>query len=241
VDTIEAWVHAYLLPLGAVGEGVLRLVVAAVLGGLVGIEREVRGRQAGFRTYILVCLGSALTMVVSIRLAELPWFPKGAYGIQVDPGRIAYGIMTGVGFLGAGAILKHGVSIRGLTTAAGLWCVAAVGLATGSGQYVLSATAVLLVLTALWVLDYVESIVPKRRFRDVVVRVPWKPGCVRELVRRVEEIGVRVLRRDFRRIGDLSHAEVKLTIGYSENEKLEQVESSLPETEGYQVISSERA
>lgn len=241
MDTIEAWIRGYLQPLGAVGESVVRLAFAAVLGGLVGLEREVRGRQAGFRTYILVCLGSALTMIVSIRLAETRWVPNGPYGIQVDPGRIAYGIMTGVGFLGAGAILKHGVTIRGLTTAAGLWCVAAVGLATGSGHYVVSAMAVALVLATLWVLDYIESVLPKRRYRDVVVRGPWKPNCLQELVRAVEGTGVRVLRRDFKRVGDLSHAEVKLTIGYSDKEALERLESGELEAEGWQVVSSERA
>jgi putative Mg2+ transporter-C (MgtC) family protein len=241
VDTLEAWLHAYVQGLGTVGEGVVRLMLAALLGGLVGLERELRGRQAGFRTYILVCLGSTLTMIVSIRLAETPWFPKGAYNIQVDPGRIAYGIMTGVGFLGAGAILKHGVSIRGLTTAAGLWCVAAVGLGVGCGNYMLSAMGVVLVLMVLWVLDYVESILPKRRFREIVVRIAWRPGCLGDLVQRVEESGVHVLRREFKRFGDLSQAEVKLTLGYSDREKLERLESGLLEDAGFQIISSERA
>src|SRR4051812_38729575 len=103
--------------LGLTGESFFRLILAAIAGGLVGLERELRGRQAGFRTNLLVCLGSCLTMLVPPPLATHAWAAQGpGINISIDPSRIAYGVMTGVGFLGAGAILRNEGAVRGLTT-----------------------------------------------------------------------------------------------------------------------------
>ena len=124
---------------------VFRLVLSAVLGALVGIEREVHGRAAGLRTHILVCVGSALFMITSILICT----QYGHLGI-VNPSRIAAGVVTGIGFLGAGAIIRFGASVRGLTTAASIWAVAAVGLAVGAGLYVAAATTAVLVLVVLF-------------------------------------------------------------------------------------------
>ncbi|HYL40925.1 MAG TPA: MgtC/SapB family protein [Candidatus Binatus sp.] len=121
-----------------------RLIVAAALGGLIGAEREIHGHPAGIRTHMLVALGSALFTVLSIH-----GFGQGP-GSGIDPTRIAAQIVTGIGFLGAGAILKDGVVIRGLTTAASLWATAAVGLATGAGEYVIATVATVVILTSLW-------------------------------------------------------------------------------------------
>ncbi|MGI6559248.1 MAG: MgtC/SapB family protein [Limnochordia bacterium] len=105
----------------------LRLLLATVLGGLVGLERELHGRPAGFRTNTLVCLGSTLVMLVSAyAFANTP-------GWSYDPGRMAAQVVSGIGFLGAGSIMREGPSIKGLTTAASLWVVAGIGLAVGSG------------------------------------------------------------------------------------------------------------
>lgn len=116
---IAAWAQGFGTPV----EHLIRLTLAVVCGGLVGLEREIRGRQAGFRTNLLVCVGSAMVMVVSISLATVHWPSQGTYGVQlsVDPGRIAYGVMGGIGFLGAGTIIHNKGSIRGLTTAAAMW------------------------------------------------------------------------------------------------------------------------
>src|SRR5262245_58973548 len=134
--SISQWdsiIHNWLMGHGVPVEAFARLTMAAIAGGLAGLEREIRGRQAGFRTYLLVCVGSALVMIVSAAVAVHPWESHGKPGvnINVDPARIAYGVMGGIGFLGAGVIIQHKGSIRGLTTAAGLWCIAAVGLAAG--------------------------------------------------------------------------------------------------------------
>jgi putative Mg2+ transporter-C (MgtC) family protein len=109
-------------------EVLLRLFVAAVLGGAIGLERELRERQAGLRTHLVVSVGSALFTLVSA-------YGFANFGARVDPTRIAAQIVTGIGFLGAGAIIRQGLSVRGLTTAATLWLVAAIGMAAGAGYW----------------------------------------------------------------------------------------------------------
>src|SRR4051812_48645945 len=154
VSPYDAHIQQWAASLGWPGEAFLRLILAALAGGLVGLERELRGRQAGFRTNLLVCLGSCLTMLVSLHFATHAWSPQGpGINISIDPSRIAYGVMTGVGFLGAGAILRNDGAVRGLTTAAAMWCIAAVGLALGFGLYTIAVFATFIILLALWLLD----------------------------------------------------------------------------------------
>jgi len=127
---------------------VFRLVVGAVLGGFIGFERERHNRRiAGFRTHILVCVGSTLIMLTSLHIFDL-------YGSRapVDPARIAAGVITGIGFLGAGTIIRSRVSVTGLTTAASLWTVSGIGLAVGCGFYMAGYATTVIVLTALYLL-----------------------------------------------------------------------------------------
>ncbi|MFC1623793.1 MgtC/SapB family protein [Candidatus Omnitrophota bacterium] len=127
---------------------VLRLLTGAVLGGLIGFERERHNRRiAGFRTHILVCVGSTLIMLTSIYVFLL-------YGkdTPVDPARIAAGVITGIGFLGAGTIIRSEKSITGLTTAASLWTVSGIGLAVGCGFYIAGFVTTVIVLASLYLL-----------------------------------------------------------------------------------------
>ena len=127
---------------------VMRLIMAAILGGLVGFERETHNKRlAGFRTHILVCLGSALVMLTSLYM----FFSYGSI-TPVDPGRIAASVITGIGFLGAGTIIRSKVSVTGLTTAASLWAVAGVGLAVGCGFMMAGITATIIMLATLYIL-----------------------------------------------------------------------------------------
>jgi putative Mg2+ transporter-C (MgtC) family protein len=123
----------------------IRLLAAAAFGAIIGLEREIHGHQAGMRTHMLVSLGSAIFTVLSIY-----GFPQVAGTAAADPSRISAGIVTGIGFLGAGAIVKFGPNVRGLTTAASLWVVAAVGLAAGTGSYVVAAVGTALAVLSLW-------------------------------------------------------------------------------------------
>lgn len=130
----------------------VRLVVAAVLSGLVGFEREARQKAAGLRTHMLVGLGAALFTLV------------GAYVLESeDPSRVAAQVVTGVGFLGAGAIFREGVTVRGLTTAAGLWAVAAIGMTAGSGLLGGAIVATVIALVILWGLGLTEATLRQRR------------------------------------------------------------------------------
>jgi len=181
----------------------LRLSVAAVLGGAIGMERELRERQAGLRTHLVVCVGSALfTLVSAYGFHE--FLVSGGSLVRTDPTRIAAQIVSGIGFLGAGAIIRQGLSVKGLTTAATLWLVAAIGMAAGAGYYsaALFATAgALLTLGPLRIVAY--KIV--RRYRPEVdrllVEIPagGSPGAVLEAI---ERRGGRVVSLEIAQEGD---------------------------------------
>jgi putative Mg2+ transporter-C (MgtC) family protein len=150
------------LPELSLGELILRIALAAALGGAIGAERELRERGAGLRTHLLVSVGSALFTLVSAY--GFRGFDYGSQnGIVFDPTRIAAQIVTGIGFLGAGAIIRQGLSIRGLTTAATLWIAAAIGLAAGAGYYSAALVTTAAVLIALGPLRYVA----RRTLRQV--------------------------------------------------------------------------
>jgi len=129
-----------------------RIAVSVILGGMIGVEREKHKQLAGFRTHILICLGSTLLMLLSIYLPQVFSAPG-----QSDPGRIAAQVVSGIGFLGAGAILRIGANVRGLTTAATIWSVSAVGLAVGAGMYFAAFISTLVILFVLTVLDRIEK------------------------------------------------------------------------------------
>jgi putative Mg2+ transporter-C (MgtC) family protein len=136
-------------------DALLRLAVACALGTAVGFERELREREAGVRTHLLVSLGAALFMILSA-YGFHDVLGGGSSRIQLDPSRVAAQIVTGIGFLGAGAIIREGLSVRGLTTAATLWVVAAIGMACGAGYYGPAVAATALTLFALWPLRIVS-------------------------------------------------------------------------------------
>jgi putative Mg2+ transporter-C (MgtC) family protein len=147
----------------------LRLLVALAFGGLIGLERSHHGRPAGFRTHALVCLSTALLMLVTVY--ETRWFPGISQGrIALDPTRLAQGIMTGIGFLGAGTIMKDGLSVRGLTTAASVWITAAIGILVGIGFWFPATLATALTLGTLSVFRWIEDRLPARSYTRFVLR-----------------------------------------------------------------------
>jgi putative Mg2+ transporter-C (MgtC) family protein len=178
-------------------EVLLRLFVAAALGGAIGLERELRERQAGLRTHLVVSVGSALFTLVS------------AYGFhgfdgKVDPTRIAAQIVSGIGFLGAGAIIRQGLSVRGLTTAASLWLVAAIGMAAGAGYW---EGALIATLGALLVLGPLRVVAFRilSRYRPVhdrlLVEIP-AGGSPVPIIEAIERQGARVVSLDVAQEGD---------------------------------------
>jgi putative Mg2+ transporter-C (MgtC) family protein len=143
----------------------VHLLSALMAGGAIGIERSWHGRPAGFRTHALVCLASSLLMLLTVFQAT--WFPAAGDTVRLDPTRMAQGIMTGIGFLGAGVIFKEGLTVRGLTTAASIWITAAIGVMTGSGLYFPAIAATVLTLGILSVFRVVESWLPAHRYATV--------------------------------------------------------------------------
>ena len=147
----------------------LRLILSLVLAGLIGLERESLGRPAGFRTHILVGMGSTLIMIVSI-------YAFRPLGMSGDPGRIAAQVVSGIGFLGAGTIMREGANIRGLTTAASLWTVAGIGLTVGSGMYFAAIIATILVVATLVLLNKLEWSYLMSKNEILTVLVQDTPG-----------------------------------------------------------------
>jgi len=147
-----------------------RLLLALSAGALIGLERTYHGRPAGFRTHTLVCTASSLLMLLSVYQWQLlPEAPLET--IRVDPTRMAQGIMTGIGFLGAGVIMKDKLTIRGLTTAASIWITAAIGVIIGMGFYFAAGIAVLLVIVTLSLFRWVESVAPTLHYARLVLRL----------------------------------------------------------------------
>ena len=194
VVDVEAWFVNFTNSLQF--EMILRLALAAVLGGVVGMERGSGDRPAGFRTHILVCAGSALIMLVSIYGFEgydqIPY----NYPSNRDSARIAAQVVSGIGFLGAGTILHEGITVRGLTTAASLWMISAIGLATGAGMYFVSVTATVITFLTLTAFHSVE-----KRFAVVNCKSDKKyirvtalnaPGLVAEAASFLSQNGIKV-------------------------------------------------
>ncbi len=148
-------------------EIILRLLLGMLLGGIIGFERQTHGRPAGFRTQLLVCVACTLLMLISEHFYSQSAQEAGY--VRFDPTRIAAGAMTGIGFLGAGVILKTGLSIQGLTTAACIWIVAAIGLAIGAGQYLAGISGFVITVFSLWVLRIFEGRIQQMTFKHVTL------------------------------------------------------------------------
>lgn len=168
-------------------EILLRLLLGALFGGIIGFERQHHGRSAGFRTHLLVCLASVLVMIVSEHFHNLASFDSSY--VRVDPGRIASGAIIGIGFVGAGVIVKEGVNVHGLTTAACLWVVSAIGLALGAGLYLAAGAALIITLFALWLLEKLEHLMATRQYRTVSIVTEGGTPRGEELVARISELG----------------------------------------------------
>ncbi len=177
----------------------VRLLLAAVLSGIVGWERERLRKPAGFRTHILVGLGSALVMLTSLYVPSL--YPR----FNVDPARIAAQVVVGIGFLGAGTILhsKEGW-VSGLTTAASLWVVAGMGLAVGIGFYEAALTAWVLVIVALYFLNRIDDYIERHLYHSVQISGRFRTHLAEDVKDRLREAGVVILKSEF--VHPVAHA-----------------------------------
>ncbi len=209
------------------GEIVARLVVSAIFGGIIGMERESNKSPAGFRTHILVTIGSALIIMISATAFD-------PIGQGNDPMRMAAQVITGIGFLGAGTIMREGSRVKGLTTAATLWVCAAIGLSIGAGLYLLGGLSTLVVMLTLTVLNRIDqkskwnviNMIAKKDknqfresgdFRKLLVRRELKYGVIEDIgdrleVYNVELIDAKINRKNAVKNGDVSYGEIELLI-----------------------------
>ena len=190
----------------------LRLVAAMAVGGLIGLERSYHGRPAGFRTHSLVCLSTSLLMLVTVY--ETRWFPEVTQGrITLDPTRMAQGIMTGIGFLGAGTIMREGLSVRGLTTAASIWITAAIGILIGIGFYLPAVIGTVLTLVTLSVFRWIESYIPTWFYAHLVVRFARDQMMSEQEMRRIlADHGFSVANLNYRLDGGAGFFEYRMVI-----------------------------
>lgn len=205
----------------------LRLLIALVCGGFIGLERSYHARPAGFRTHTLVCLASALLMLVTVY--EGQWFDyKGMGRVAIDPTRMAQGIMTGIGFLGAGVIMKEGLSVRGLTTAASIWITAAIGVLVGIGFYFPAALALALTLGTLSAFRWFESKMPSQQYAQFIVKFDRKSAMSQsELKKLVSDLGFTIANLQYRLIEDGKRFEYRMMLRTQNSDNLLQLSDAL--------------
>lgn len=211
-----------------------RILIGAILGGIIGFERDIHRRSVGFRTHLLVAMASATFMVVSNHFV---FFQNYQVGTEADVSRIAASVVSGIGFLAAGSILKTGTSVQGLTTAAALWLVTAIGLAAGGGMYAVAGSVTLMGLLSLTILRFFEDKDDQviRRFVSLVISDSHM--SVRLLLDSLTERGIRIVDVDYERRNIEGKVQLKFealipkTIGVSEfitslekEEKIEQIQ-----------------
>lgn len=208
---------------------VLRLAVAAVLGALIGLERERQNQPAGLRTHIILVVGACLAMIISLNVAT-QFMPLG---IQGDPARIAAQVVSGIGFLGAGAILRYGINVRGLTTATSLWTLAIVGLTVGSGHFIAAGAATLILFISLTLLDRFE----KRVLRSyttipVSIVIAYRPGILGEITTLMKKHCLDVTQTSMARNMHSEDVEINLMVKTLENAPVDALVNGLTELEG---------
>jgi len=191
---------------------IAHLFGAALAGSLIGLERTYHGRPAGFRTHVLVCTASSLLMLLSTQHAAV-FSGLPLESIRVDPARMAQGIMTGIGFLGAGVIMKEGLSVRGLTTAASIWITAAIGVVIGTGFYAAAGVATLLTLATLSVFRWLERVFPSLIFARLVVRSGRDAQITENTIGSlIQELGIVTNQTAYRLTDDGHSIEFEMTI-----------------------------
>ncbi|HHV16342.1 MAG TPA: MgtC/SapB family protein [Gelria sp.] len=192
----------------SVYEIIFKLALACILGALIGLERESLNRPAGLRTYTLVCVGSTLAMIVSIDI-----YMQYYQTVNADPGRIAAQVVSGIGFLGAGTIMREGASVRGLTTAAGLWVVACIGLAIGAGLYIPAVASTILILFVLiYFVQFEQLFTGMREFKGLVIVVEDRPGQVGDIGSILGDMGVLIKNIQLTHVDNEKNLEIELLI-----------------------------
>ena len=214
-------------------EILLRLMVSAILGFIIGLERERQNQPAGLRTHMILVAGSTLAMTLSINLATQfhPLIPNG------DPARLAAQVISGIGFLGAGAILRFGTSIKGLTTATSLWTMAVVGLVIGAGYYLTGSAATLFLLVILTLLNHIEKrLVPGQRIFHLLIEAQDRPEMVSEVRLKLTHSQRIIHRLAIEKNLSQHKIQIEVTLRAARNEMPEQIGESLAAIQGVERV-----
>lgn len=212
-----------------------RLVLAAVLSGIIGFEREYHGRAAGFRTHILLCVGSTLVMLTSMHI-----FDVYSSRVAVDPARIAAGVITGIGFLGAGTIMHSRSSVRGLTTAASLWVVAGLGLAVGSGLYFGAVVTAILTIITLFLFSRLEHVmIRKDWYRTMYIEAKEGTDRLKAIRQALTPFGVEITDFEADRTEDGSNMILRLGLKLQNTRRADQILSDIGNVDGVKYVKWE--
>ncbi len=213
-------------------EIIFKLALACILGGLIGLERESLNRPAGLRTYTLVCVGSTLAMIVSLDI-YLQYFQTA----NADPGRIAAQVVSGIGFLGAGTIMREGPTVRGLTTAAGLWVVACIGLAIGAGLYLPAiATTALILFVLIYFIRIEHKFSGMRQYKGIIMTIVDHPGQIGVVGSILGKMNVLIKDIQMNRVGNEEELELELLLELPAGLSINQVIAELEKSKGFKNI-----
>lgn len=218
------------------GQIILRVLVGALLGALVGLERERQDQPAGLRTHMILVVGATLAMVLSVNVGYLYARP----GTPSDPARIAAQVISGIGFLGAGAILRYGLSVKGLTTAASLWTMAIVGMTVGAGYYLIGVVATAVILITLGVLNIIEN-----RFlrtlvsRYITIEANYHKGVVKAIRKNIQAFSDSMVSFNIQKHVKNKRLRIQVVARVSRNQHLEDLIDSLSDIDGVRNLKVE--
>lgn len=209
----------------------LRIALSMVLGGVIGFERERDNQPAGLRTHMILVIGACLAMILSINI--------GAES-GTDPGRIAAQVISGIGFLGAGAILRYGFNVRGLTTATTLWTMAIVGLVIGAGYYWIAVITTVIMLIVLAFVNVIENKhVRVNLVRHIVVDIHGRKSVTREVRKTIHDLAEYVMAFSIQRNIKNKHLRLEVTARFKNNEKVETLIEEVSKIDGVRALKIE--
>ena len=209
----------------------LRIGLSLVLGGIIGFERERDSQPAGLRTHMILVVGACLAMMLSINIASIA---------DTDPTRLAAQVVSGIGFLGAGAILRSGFNVKGLTTATTLWTMAIVGLVVGAGYFAIAAITTVVIMIVLSVLDVIEKrFVRINVIRNITVEVHDHKGVIREVRKTIAHVADQVITFSVQKSLKSKTLRLEIVARFNRSDKLETLVEQISEIEGVKVFKIE--
>ena len=215
---------------------ILRVLVAAVLGAAVGLERERQDQPAGLRTHMILVIGAALAMVLSVNVGYLYARP----GTPSDPARLAAQVISGIGFLGAGAILRYGFTVKGLTTATSLWTMAIVGMTVGAGYYLIGVATTVLMLVVLALLNTLENrFVRTAISRFIQIEADYHKGVVKSVRRVVEKYADSLASFSIQKHFKQKRLRIQVVARISRDQTLEELIETISDIEGVRTLKVE--